>query len=97
MHKITAATPDELQLEIDLGKNAQGEPTYAHEDAGTLMLIYTDCARAGGTMEQSYEAFRQQLSLRWKTEINFATAYLVVETIVKITQDLKKKHISGSS
>lgn len=95
MHKISFATPDELQVEIDLGKNADGQPQYRRDDAGSIMLIYSECTRGvpAPSLQESYEKFRVKISQDWGVEVSSVMANLIVEACVKITNDLKKKHI----
>lgn len=99
MHTLSLATPEELKVEIALGKNEAGEPTYYHTDAATVMLAYSECTRGipAPSLQESHELFRKQISQAWGHEITLAMAYLIVEMCVKITSDLKKKHISVTS
>lgn len=89
MHRLTPVDDNELKVQIEL--NGQ----LVRDDAAELMLLYTEGTRGGQTMEQAYETFRNKLTQRWQAPINAPTAYLVVEAIVKITNDLKKKHIDS--
>lgn len=95
MHKVSLVTDDELRVEFELGPAADdgtATPAYAHDNAASLMLAYVDVSR-GKSIEQAYEDFRNTLIVRWNyPALTAAMTYMVVETCVKITQDLKKKH-----
>lgn len=94
MHTISLATPDELKVEIELGKDEAGLPKYRTDDAASLLLTYSEGARGIPTpsLQESYEKFRETISQAWGVEVNSTMAYLIVETCVKITSELKKKH-----
>lgn len=96
MRHISYPTPDELKLEISLNREGTDVRT---EDASELHLIFSECVR-GNSLPEAYEKFRQQISTRWNTAVNSATAYLVVETVVELTTRLKKtytKELSSTS
>lgn len=90
MQQISFATPDELKLRISTSPdNSQ----TVDEDASALHLIFSECAR-GVTIPEAYERFRIRMSQRWGVEVNTAMAYLVVETAIGATNQLKKTSIN---
>lgn len=95
MYKVSLVTDDELKVEFELGPAADdgsGKPAYATDNAAAIMLAYVDASR-GKSCEQAYADFANVLRVRWNySGITSALTYMVVETCVKITQDLKKNH-----
>jgi hypothetical protein len=90
-HFLTEAEDSELALEVVL--NTESGQVIKKDNAADLMLVYSECTKES-TLEEAYERFRQQLSLRWGREVNKTMAYLVIESIVELTENAKKKHIS---
>lgn len=93
MHKVSLVTDDELQVQFEIGQDVP----LANDNAASLMLAYVDVSR-GKSIEQAYADFRNTLIVRWNyPALTEAMTYMVVETCVKITQDLKKKHTTELS
>jgi len=93
--RICQVSDSEITLEVQLTPDPEGP--VVKDNAADLMVLYTECSRPPTTLEESYENFRNQLSLRWKAEVTKATTYLVVEAIVELTEKAKKKFIQELS